>query len=91
MSGHTIPVEPIVLVYAFNYALGRRSYAVDDVADALIAHVGQLLPGMRQTIADDIDEAIDAGRAGDLADAQRWRHVEQAMTAANLARARVST
>ena len=85
MSGHTITVEPIMLMYAFRYALGRMSYSVGDVADALTAHAGDLRPDWRRQIIRDIDEAIEEGRAGMFIDAQRWRHVAGAMAAAERA------
>lgn len=80
-----IRVDPVMLMYAFRYALGRRSYAVGDVADALIAHIGDLRPDWRRQIIRDIDDAIEDGRAGDFDDAQRWRHVANVMTAAEAA------
>lgn len=76
-----ITVEPIMLMYAFRYALGRPSYSVGDVADALIAHASDLRPDWRRQIIRDIDEAIEEGRAGDFDDAQRWRHVADLIAA----------
>jgi hypothetical protein len=72
-----VPLDPVFLMYAFRYALGRQSYAVADVARALIEHRDSLRPDWRQQIIRDIDEAIRDGRAAN--DAHRWGAVSEAM------------
>lgn len=74
-----VELQPVFLMYAFRYALGRRSYAVGDVCDALIAHRDALAPDWRYQVVRDIDEAIAEGRAGEEIDVARWRKVRQAM------------
>jgi hypothetical protein len=66
-------------MYAFRYALGRRTYAVSDVADALIEHAGTLRPDWQVQIVERIDEAISDGSAGDAMDVERWREVQRVM------------
>ena len=68
----TIAVPPELLVYAFRYALGRRTYSVADVAQALREHHTALTPQTRRQIADEIRDAIRAGRAGSITDADEW-------------------
>jgi hypothetical protein len=74
-----ITVDPIMLMYAFRHALGRTTYCVGDVADALITHVGALKPDWRQQIVQDIELAIRDGNAGEPRHVQRWRDVIEAM------------
>lgn len=80
--GHTrggpIALDSVFLMYAFRYALGRMSYAVADVAEALIDRKDFLRPDWREQIVRDIDEAIAEGRAGMDFDVQRWRGVADA-------------
>lgn len=74
-----IEVQPVFLVYAFRYALGRMTYAVSDVAEALIVHRDALEPMWRQQIVEDIEAAIAGGHAGMLQDTDQWRRVQRAM------------
>jgi hypothetical protein len=39
MNNPKIKVEPDILFYAFRYALGRRTYAVNDVVSEIISTV----------------------------------------------------
>lgn len=75
-EGAAVLLNPVVLMYAFRYALGRQSYAVADVANMLIANRESLRPDWREQIIRDIDAAkpnltvIDMGQ---------WRRVKEAM------------
>jgi hypothetical protein len=69
---HAITVAPELLVYAFRYALGRRTYAVADVTQALREHHAKLTPQTRRQIADEIRDAVRAGHAGSITDADEW-------------------
>lgn len=73
-----ISIDPIFLMYSFRYALGRRSYAVSDVADALIEHREQVRPDWRLQCIRDITEAIAEGRAGMEMDEREWMKVVHA-------------
>ena len=70
-----IEVEPIILFWAFRYALGRRSYAVKMVADVMIEHRKDFDTTMNALIRAEIDEAVSKGYAGDSFDVQTWLHV----------------
>lgn len=72
-----IAVDPVLLMYAFRYALGRHSYAVGDVARALIEHRDSLRLDWRQQIIRDIGEAIEDGSAAN--EAHLWGAVGEAM------------
>jgi hypothetical protein len=74
-----VAVDPVILMYAFRYALGRKTYCVGDVAAALITHIALLKPDWRQQILQDIDLAIADERAGDDRHVARWREVAEAM------------
>ncbi|GAY12057.1 hypothetical protein [Pseudonocardia sp. N23] len=69
---HAITVAPELLVYAFRYALGRRTYAVADVTQALREHRAALSVQTRRQVADEIRDAIRAGHAGSITDADEW-------------------
>lgn len=62
-----------ILPYAVRYALGRRSFAVADVCDAVEREAAGLSDELRSVIARDIREALDRGETGDECDANRWR------------------
>lgn len=68
-----------VIFYAFRYALGRQTYAVHDVARALIATAESLPSSTRHLIVKEIEEAIDGDRAGSDNDAEIWRSVADRM------------
>lgn len=76
-----ITVGTELLVYAFRYALGRRTYAVTDVAQALLEHGGALTADARRQIVTEIREAILGGRAGAVCDVDRWDEVAYALMA----------
>lgn len=75
-----VTVNAVFLLYVFRYALGRRTYAVADVADALIANREALTPDWRQQIVQDIHNAIENGWAGMEGDIERWRDVAKVMS-----------
>ena len=70
-----IRLDPIFLMYAFRYALGRKSYSVHDVATALIEHKDSIRTDWQQQVIRDITEAIAEGRAGMPMDEQLWLEV----------------
>lgn len=76
-----IETDPIILMCAFRYALGRATYIVGWVADELIAHAGALRPQWRQDVVRDIRAAIGADTAGWGIDAVQWQRVVDAFLA----------
>lgn len=57
---------------AFRYALGRKSYIVRTVVDALIDHKSVLDPCTKDKISAEIVAAIDSGKAGMDMDVKDW-------------------
>jgi hypothetical protein len=64
-----------MVIYAMRYALGRRSYAVGECVDYLIANWRYLEPRTREVIKRDIRKAITEGRAGMDMDVADWKRV----------------
>lgn len=76
-----IETDPIILMCAQRYALGRATYIVGTVADELIRHRDVLRPQWRQQIIRDIRDAVGEDRAGMDMDARRWLDVVAAFMA----------
>ena len=74
----TVAVDPVLLMYAFRYALGRMTYSVGDVAGHLIEHKDAIKLDWKQQIVRDIEEAITEDRAGMSFDAEKWIDVVEA-------------
>ena len=70
-----VQLDPVFLMYSFRYALGRQSYAVGDVAQALLDHAEEIRPEWRQQTIRDIKEAIADDRAGMQMDHKTWMDV----------------
>jgi 2C-methyl-D-erythritol 2,4-cyclodiphosphate synthase len=64
-----------LLVYSFRYALGRMTYAVSDVAMAIILNKHVLHPYTKELIRKEIAEAISMDRAGMEMDVEEWSNV----------------
>lgn len=62
-----------ILLYAFRYAMGRQTYAVNDVVSALFAAATSLPASTRGIIIREIEEALSAHRAGSANDIAQWR------------------
>lgn len=69
-------VRADVLFWAFRYALGRRTYAVSDVAEELAAVADRLPRPMREMIIREISECNDLGHH---CDREAWAMVVRAM------------
>lgn len=68
----TVTVEPTVLMFAFRYALGRRSYAPGLVRDAITANLDALSPATRLQMVHEIHRAVELGEAGMSFDVEEW-------------------
>lgn len=62
-----------LLIYAFRYALGRRSYAVADVANVLRRAWPDLSHADKHLYKLEIREAITRECAGDEQDVKTWQ------------------
>lgn len=65
-----------LLASATAYAAGRRTYVVGAVSDVIAANAGRLDAAVRETLADAIRPAADAG---DSIDAPAWTRVLDAL------------
>ena len=68
-------LEQFVVVAAFRYALGRRSYAVSLIAHWLIKNWNEISINDQNLIKREIQEAIDGDCAGMEMDKAEWRNV----------------
>lgn len=65
----------MLMLYAVRYAMGRRSYCVDEVVRAVMANRGAITDADRAVMLRDIADAALAGELGDQCDADRWRRL----------------
>lgn len=63
-----------------RYALGRRTYVVSDVAEAVIRDWDKLTKGAQETIQRDVDEAIAKRDTGMEMDHRQWLEVQKLWT-----------
>ena len=64
-----------ILFYAFRYALGRRSYAVSEVSDAIIENWDSLSNTYKDLIIEEINTAIKNKSAGMECDIKNWQRI----------------
>ena len=65
-----------ILIYcATRYALGRSTYVVSTICDILINQRDNLHPKNKKIIKDEIEHAINHGRAGMKMDEEEWKKV----------------
>jgi len=67
-----IKVNENILFYSFKYALGRMTYAVDDVAEAIIENKKELTGYLKRRIIFEINEANKEKRMGMKMDKKTW-------------------
>ena len=68
--------QDILMVCAFRYALGRRTYVVGSICDILKANWNRMSPIRREFYKNEIREAIDKGWAGsELIDVPEWNSI----------------
>ena len=61
-----------ITFYAFRYALGRKTYAVQTVVEYILENWELLKPATRGLIQAEIEMAIDKGEAGMEMDVKQW-------------------
>jgi len=64
-----------IIFYAFRYALGRKTYAVNDVVAAIISVWDTLPPTDQLLYHREIKEAIALGKAGMDMDVKEWKKI----------------
>ena len=71
-----IQVDQNILIYAFRYALGRMSYSVSDVVEAIKENWDKINENAKNIITKEIQEAIKNNEAGDPdIDVPLWRSI----------------
>ena len=65
----------LIMVCAFRYAIGRRTYITSTVSDFLLYHWDQLTKNMKKHIKEQIQKAIEDGEAGDQCDIDSWERI----------------
>ena len=70
-----IIIEENVLFWAFRYALGRSTYAVGDVADAITRNWSELSRSSQFKIKQEISKALVHNDAGMDVDAKAWEAI----------------
>lgn len=68
-------LDSTIIFYAFRYALGRMTYAVQDVSDYIIAHWDQIHPREREAMKVEIKAAILMKTAGMDTDIKMWQRI----------------
>ena len=64
-----------MMMCAFRYALGRRTYIVGHVVEQIIEHKEDLGENLRGLLVREIDEAIYDDMAGDTCDVNDWKRL----------------
>lgn len=62
-----------LVLCAFRYCLGRRTYIVSTCVDFLFDYWTELDKNTQKLITDEIREALEKGQAGDECDVERWQ------------------
>jgi hypothetical protein len=68
-------MDLLLLMCAFRYALGRRSYVVSAITSHLISVWGTIHELQRTVITAEINLALRDGKAGDEMDREQWQRV----------------
>jgi len=74
-TARRISVDDIVLVCAFRYALGRRSYITGWISDEIIRCWDELSIKFQMIIQKEIEEAIKDEYAGEHIDVLSWKRI----------------
>lgn len=71
----TLPTADLadMLVYAFRYTLGRRTYSTSTMSQHLKTYWDALPLAWQQLVHREINEAIESDCAGDECDIANWR------------------
>lgn len=72
MTRQLTPDERTIVVFAFRYALGRRTYAPSLVAGYITEHLDSFTETDRRQMAEEIEDAERDALLGDAGDAAVW-------------------
>ncbi len=76
MTDHDID---LALFLSFRYALGRRTYVVEDVKELLIKYRHSLHENTKRQIKAEIEQAIENDSAGMQMDIDCWNRVVEGL------------
>lgn len=65
-----------LIICSFRYALGRRSYVVSEICEIIKNKIGYLDYETVKLIYWEIQDAINAGNAGDQMDVVEWEKLK---------------
>jgi len=68
-------VNEEMVMYAFRYTLGRKTYSVLTVSDFLIDNWHRFKIHTKEQMLKEIEEAIDRGEAGMKCDIDNWKRI----------------
>jgi len=68
-------VDESILFYAFRYALGRKTYAVQDVVENILNNWDNITTHTKTFMKKEIEEAIHEDRAGMSIDIVSWEKI----------------
>ncbi len=68
-------IEPWMIISAFRYSLGRRTYVVSECVDWLTENWQWVNESTKKIILREIKEAIDSNLCGDPCDCSDWREI----------------
>lgn len=64
-----------ILFMAFRYALGRRTYVVQDIVETLIDKWDEISLHYKKLIVKEINDAIETDNIGDEFDKAEWERI----------------
>ena len=67
--------DQTMLVCAFRYALGKRTYVTSVVARKIIKLWKEIPKVLQEALQDEITKALNDGKAGDQPDIAEWTQV----------------
>jgi len=68
-------VDENIIMYAFRYALGRKTYSVSEVSELLINNWHRFKSHTKEQIIREIETAIERNEAGMECDVNAWKSV----------------
>lgn len=68
-------VDENIIMYAFRYSLGRKTYSVEEVSALLINNWGRFKSHTKEQIIREIETAIERNEAGMECDINAWKSV----------------
>ena len=68
-------VNENIIMYAFRYSLGRKTYSVQEVVEVIIGNWSRFKPHTREQIIKEIEDAIERNEVGMECDVNEWKSI----------------